>query len=314
MAAVIGPEVEIVKRFPMISWGAVFAGLFFVITASWLLFLLGSAIGVGVADATDMEAMGQGFGIGAAIWLIVTTVIVYFLGGWLAARLDGNPDKGNGLLHGLVVWSAVGVLILLLGSWGVSNIMQTGQALLGGAASTAQTLVQGANGQGQGANGAGGTAAQTQAGDSQLVAEIGEMIRQRAVELTAQAGASVAEEAPGGQAPTQQELEQAIQNMDTQTLTQVARELIAGDTRGAQNALAANTNLSEQQINTLVQGLSQTVNERVSQARQQISETVEKASTYTQGVIWTMFFSSLLGLGGALFGGALGARKTPRSD
>src|SRR5688572_18819005 len=65
MAAIIGPEVEIVKRFPMISWGAVFAGLFFVITASWLLFLLGSAIGVGIADASDLEAMGKGFGVGA---------------------------------------------------------------------------------------------------------------------------------------------------------------------------------------------------------------------------------------------------------
>jgi hypothetical protein len=302
MAAIIEPEIQIVKRFPMISWGAVFAGLFFVITASWLLFLLGSAIGVGVADATDMEAMGQGFGIGAAIWLLVTTVIVYFLGGWLAARLDGNPDKGNGLLHGLVVWSAVGVLILLLGSWGVSNIMQTGQALLGGAARTIA----------QGADAAGGAAAESQAADSQLLSEIGEMIRQRAVELTAQAGAAAAEEAPGGQAPSRQELEQAIRSMDTQTLTQVARELIAGNTQGARSALAANTNLSEQQINTLLQGLSQTVNERVGQARQRISETAEKASTYTQGVIWTLFFSSLLGLGGALFGGAIGARKTPR--
>lgn len=308
MAAIIGPEVEIVKRFPMISWGAVFAGLFFVITASWLLFLLGSAIGVGIADASDLEAMGKGFGVGAAIWLIITTVIVYFLGGWLAARLDGNPDKGNGLLHGLVVWSAVGVMILLLGSWGVSNIMQTGQALLGGAANAARTAVQGA--------GAAGTeAAQTGAGDSQLVTEIQEMIRQRATEVVAQAGAEAADNAAqGGQQPTQAELEQAIQNMDTQTLTQVARELIAGDTQGAKNAVAANTNLSEQQINTLVDGISQSVNERVAQAKQQISETVEKASSYTQGVIWAMFFSSLLGLGGALFGGAMGARRRTPSQ
>lgn len=309
MAAVIGPEVEIVKRFPMISWGAVFAGLFFVITASWLLFLLGSAIGVGIADASNLEAMGTGFGVGAAVWLIVTTVIVYFLGGWLAARLDGNPDKGNGLLHGLVVWSAVGVLILLLGSWGVSNIMQTGQALLGGAASAARTAAQGAGA-------AGSQAAQNGAAvaDSGLLTEIQEMIRQRAVEAAAQAGAEAASEAQGGQpAPTQNELEQAIQNMDAQTLTQVARQLIAGDTEGAKSAVAANTNLSQEQIDTLINGVSQSVNERVGQARQQISETVEKASAYTQGVIWTMFFSSLLGLGGALFGGALGARKTPRT-
>src|SRR3569832_569620 len=49
----------------LISWGAIIAGLFFVITASWLLFLLGSAIGVSIADASDMEAIGKGFGLGA---------------------------------------------------------------------------------------------------------------------------------------------------------------------------------------------------------------------------------------------------------
>jgi hypothetical protein len=41
---------------------------------------------------------------------------------------------------------------------------------------------------------------------------------------------------------------------------------------------------------------------------------VEKASSYTQGVIWAMFFSSLLRLGGALFGGAMGARRRTPSQ
>ncbi|HEX5056460.1 MAG TPA: hypothetical protein VFX02_08170 [Gammaproteobacteria bacterium] len=306
MAAILD-EPLMVKRMPLISWGAIFAGLFFVITASWLLFLLGSAIGVGIADASDMQALQKGFGAGAAAWLIVTTVVVYYLGAWLAARLAGNPDKGNGLLYGLVVWSAVGVLILLLGSWGVSNAMQAGQSLLSGVATAAKSAAQGAGN-------AGSAAANAASSNPQFVNDIQALIKQRMADAVAQAGTEAAAEAPqGGPAPTQEQLRQAIENMDTATLAQVTRQLVAGNTQGAKNALAANTNLSPQQIDTLINGASQAVNERVNQAKQQFGQTVEKVSDYTQGLIWAMFFSSLLGLGGALFGGAMGSRGYRRS-
>lgn len=293
---------RITEPLPLINWGAIFAGLFFVITASWLLFLLGSAVGVGIADASDLEAMGKGFGVGAAIWLILSTIVVYFLGGWLAARVAGNPNTGNGVLHGLVLWSAVGVLILLLGSLGVSNAMQAGQSLITGAASVAKSAAQGAGA-------AGSAAADAGAGDSQLMQEIQAMIKQRAAAAVAQAGADVAAEGGGGVPPVSEgDLRQAIENMDAQTLTQVTRELIAGNTEGAKSTVAANTNLSEQQINSLIDGLAQTVNERKEQAQQQIKETTEKVSSYTQAVIWAMFLSSLLGLAAALMGGGKGAR------
>src|SRR3569833_809814 len=98
-----------------ISWGAIIAGLFFVITASWMLYLLGSAIGVSIADASDMEAIGKGFGLGAAIWIVLSGIISFFLGSWVAAWLSGRSDDNDGVLHGLTLWSVATVVMLVLG-------------------------------------------------------------------------------------------------------------------------------------------------------------------------------------------------------
>src|SRR3569623_1934867 len=126
----------------LISWGAIIAGLFFVITASWLLFLLGSAIGVSIADASDMEAIGKGFGLGAAIWIVLSGIISFFLGGWVAARLSGRPDDNDGVLHGLTMWSVATVVMLVLGSWGIGSVIHAGQGLINGTASIGKMVAQ----------------------------------------------------------------------------------------------------------------------------------------------------------------------------
>src|SRR3569623_2279150 len=126
----------------LISWGAIIAGLFFVITASWLLFLLGSAIGGSIADASDMEAIGKGFGLGAAIWIVLSGIISFFLGGWVAARLSGRPGDNDGVLHGLTLWSVATVVMLELGSWGIGSVIHAGQGLINGTASLGKMVAQ----------------------------------------------------------------------------------------------------------------------------------------------------------------------------
>src|SRR3569833_3017796 len=126
----------------LISWGAIIAGLFFVITASWLLFFLGSAIGVSIADASDMEAIGKVFGLGAAIWIVLSGIISFFLGCWVAARLSGRPDDNDGVLHGLTLWSVATVVMLVLGSWGIGSVIHAGQALITGTASIGKMVAQ----------------------------------------------------------------------------------------------------------------------------------------------------------------------------
>src|SRR3569623_810611 len=118
----------------LLSWGYIIAGLFFVISASWLVFLLGSAIGVSIADASDMEAIGKGFGLGAAIWIVLSGIISFFLGSWEAARQSGRPDDNDGMLHGLTLWSVATVEMLVLGSWGIGRVIHTDQTFNNGTA------------------------------------------------------------------------------------------------------------------------------------------------------------------------------------
>src|SRR4051794_17786669 len=91
-----------------ISWPAVFAGLIIALAVELVLSVLGISIGAtAVNPLTADQSAAQGFGIGAAIWLIVVTIISLFIGGWVAGRLSGFARSTEGLLHGLVTWGTL---------------------------------------------------------------------------------------------------------------------------------------------------------------------------------------------------------------
>src|ERR671931_1101449 len=115
---------------PPISWGAIFAGAVFFLAISWLLYLLGVALGLTVVNPAEVPEAGEKLGRGAAIWILVTSLIAFFLGGLFAARIAGIIDKTEGMLHGLAVWGVSTLLALLLGAAGVSTLLQTGQSLV----------------------------------------------------------------------------------------------------------------------------------------------------------------------------------------
>jgi CHASE3 domain sensor protein len=273
-------------RPPQISWGAVIAGLAVVIGGSWLLFLLGSAIGLGIADASDSTNVGKGLGIGAIIWMILTSIIVYFLGGMLAGRFAGKPDKTVGMLHGITLWGLGTALMIYLSVLGISNLIQTGQSLLRGTAATATAVGTAA---GAAANGGGAAMA-----NSPLVTTIQAQLKQRAAQAIASSTP------PGGTPVSPQQAQQAVNQIDSNTLQAVAVQLVQGNTDAAKGILSANTTLSPDQINSVVNGMSNEVKNRVDQA-------TEAAAKYTQGVLWTTFISGALGLIAAIIGGWLGA-------
>lgn len=304
MASMVEREVVTAADRPaQISWGAVIAGLVLVIAVSWLLFLLGSAIGLGVADATDSEAVGRGLGIGAIIWMILTSLIAYFLGGLLAGRLAGKPDKTVGMLHGITLWSVGTALMIILSYMGVKNLVQTGQDVLRGTASATAALGSAAA---SGATNAAQQGAGANLTNSPLVASIQAQLKRKASEAIASA-------TPAGGAPVSpQEAQQAINQIDNNTLQAMAIQLVQGNTQGAKDILAANTTLSEEQINSVVQGVSNEVQSRVDQAKAELNQAAEKAAKYTQAVLWTVFISSALALLAAIAGGWSGADTVRR--
>jgi hypothetical protein len=124
-----------------VSWGSVAAGVLVALMVSLLLAFLGMGIGLATVDPLDESKPIQGLAVGAAIWWIVSTLASLFIGGCVAAHLSGALSRADGMLHGVLTWSAGTLLTLLLLGTAVGG-------LIGGAAGLVQ---KGMNMAGQGA-------------------------------------------------------------------------------------------------------------------------------------------------------------------
>jgi hypothetical protein len=97
-----------------VRWGPILAGLVCTLAALALLGTLGSAIGASAYDAGDSA---RNFGIGAGIWGIVSVLIAFAFGGWVAARSITFRERNDGLLNGAMVWAvAIPLMAYLLAS------------------------------------------------------------------------------------------------------------------------------------------------------------------------------------------------------
>lgn len=283
---------------PLVSWGAIFAGLFFVISTAWLLFLLGSAIGADIADASDLDAIGEGLGIGATIWIIVSMIVAFFLGALLTARLSGKPDRTIGILHGITVWSAGTAVMLVLAAWGVSGVINAGQSLVKG---TMAATTEAGSAVSKGVNAAGSEGKNLI--PSSVMNAVEAHIKRRAAKVIANAG---------GEQVSKDEAQQALRELDGDTLASVAQELVLGNKQSAKNVLIANTNLSEREINAIIDGVSQEIKGQVNEIQAEIKKRAETAADYAQAVLWITFVSAALALIAAIFGGLLGASTVRR--
>jgi hypothetical protein len=128
-----------------VSWGAVIAGAVVALTVGLMLNALGAGVGATTVDAAARDTpSASSFGIGAAIWVLVSNLIGLAIGGYTAARLSGTSDNTDGTLHGLAVWGTTFLIsAVLLGNL-VSGIASTATAgasnLLGGVARGAGSL------------------------------------------------------------------------------------------------------------------------------------------------------------------------------
>jgi hypothetical protein len=99
-----------------IRWGPILAGTFAALTALAVLSVLGAAIGLSSYDPGDNP---RSFAIGATIWGIITMILSFLLGGWIAARSSAVRGRDNGLLNGaMVAGFGIPLMLFLLGSAG----------------------------------------------------------------------------------------------------------------------------------------------------------------------------------------------------
>lgn len=103
-----------------------------------------------------------------------------------------------------------------------------------------------------------------------------------------------------------EDIERALAQLDTETLATTARYLVLGLPEKAKHTLAVNTTLTDQEIDSIVEGVAQ-------ETQGQINKAVETASTYIQSALWIMVLTAALGLLACMLGGALGAPRARRA-
>jgi len=176
----IRPEVAVLPAtLERISWGGIIAGTIIAIVIQLAGNLL--AIGLGVSRINPNPNRGedtpsaQDIGTSSIIMVAITVLVSLFIGGYVAARFAGSPDRGDALLNGLMVWGLDTVITLFLLTStlgavfsGLSSLLGHGVNLIGSTTSAVAqgvgAVAQGAGAVAQGALQAAGNVASSAAG------------------------------------------------------------------------------------------------------------------------------------------------------
>jgi hypothetical protein len=128
-----------------VRWGPIWGGLLAALTVFVLLSLLGLAIGltnIRVGSLTGPSPVPADSGRNSAIWLAVSGIIAFLIGGFLAGRTAAEFNRAWGALNGamvfflavpLIIWVATMSASMKLGSLG--NSIQHNLGLVQSAAS-----------------------------------------------------------------------------------------------------------------------------------------------------------------------------------
>lgn len=143
-----------------LSWGAVFAGFITATMTQIVLSLLGVAVGL---SAWELGDSARDLGVGIGIWMLISALLAYFVGGMITGRMAGVLTRGDGAIHGVLMWG-VSTLVNL---WLLGTVAGT---LLGGAFSVVRSTVDAAAGVAAGGVSALGGAAAGATGDIDFTA------------------------------------------------------------------------------------------------------------------------------------------------
>jgi hypothetical protein len=128
-----------------VRWGPIVAGLFAALSTLVVLSVLGAAV---AGTAYDPGDRARTYGIGAGVWGMVSMLVAFMIGGWLAARSAAVRGHHNGVLNGAMVWAvAIPLMIYLIsaaiGAAGrtAGAVAQTGVIAANAAAQVDQSTV-----------------------------------------------------------------------------------------------------------------------------------------------------------------------------
>ncbi|MDJ0275356.1 hypothetical protein QLH51_00860 [Sphingomonas sp. 2R-10] len=282
------------KTATRLSWGAVLGGVVIAVAVQLVLGILGAGIGLTMVDPVDGTTPGAaGFGIGAGIYWLITTVLALGAGGYAAARVAGVTERFDALVHGLVVWGVTLILTLYLLTSAVGGIIGGAFRTIGAVAGTAGTAV-----------GAAAPAAASVAGiDANDVKDAARDVRSEA--------AAYLSDAPND--PAQMTPEQAQAEIAKQ-LPALARGGAEGEQAESRivDVVAAQRKISrseaQAQVTRARQQFVQTKNETIATAK----SATDKAAGAAAGTSFVLVLALLIGAGAAGFGATAAARRRLR--
>ncbi len=243
-----------------ISWSAVFAGVAIALVTQLLLNMLGVGFGAASVDATNSQAPGTAFSIGAAIWWAISGIVAAGVGGYAAGRLSGRSEGSTTAWHGLTAWAFTTLLLFYL-------VTTTVGSIVGGAASVVGNI--------------GGSLAQSGA----LPTAVGSVTPFGAIEQQVLANSND----PASQRAA------AVSALQELMAGPVARQSEARER--AVQALSRATNVPVEQARGTVATYEQQYRQAVDQARQAAAQTADAAARAT---FWSMLAAVVaLALGAA---------------
>lgn len=260
-----------------INWGAVLAGVAIGLILQLLLNMLGLGFGLATLDpGTSDNPSAAGFGIGAAIWWVLSALFASYTGGWIAGRLAGKPKESTAGLHGVTSWAVTSLIVIYMLSSAVSSVVGGAFGALGGAA----------GGIARTAGSAVATAAPVAANDP--AARNG--VANAAGEVAPEAGAIGDAALAGIRAATSND-----PRVDAQAREQAAQ------------ALAVSQNIPIEQARARTAELEQQAGTRVEQAKQTATQVADSTAGAVSSAALLAAIALLLGAVASWFGGRAGA-------
>lgn len=119
-------DLEVEKAGVNLSWRSIFAGLLTFLALSILFSLISTSIGLGVTDLTATNPL-EGVGTGLIIWTIISFIISLCAGGYVA----GFTANRAGAMHGFLTWAIGLVAALYIATSALGSAFNTIGSLLG---------------------------------------------------------------------------------------------------------------------------------------------------------------------------------------
>ncbi|AGT11017.1 hypothetical protein [Paracoccus aminophilus] len=134
-----------------VDFGAIIAGTVVAVGASLVFGAFAAALGLGSFSFDDNGGISTFVLILTALFAVISLVVVYLLGGYIAGRLRRRVEVANSDevrvrdgLHGLVVWGLGAILSALMVSGAVTGAVKTVGAVAGTAVEATGSAVGGA--------------------------------------------------------------------------------------------------------------------------------------------------------------------------